>query len=547
MPGGAMPGGAMPGGAPSGPAAGGSAKATIVIHVPHHKHRRAKFVSPSTQSAAITIDPKAGCTTCSPALARYVNLSQNSPSCTTSSAGQTCTVSLVLAPGAYVATVSTYDGPVAAGFPTGNLLALNGGIVITIAAGKANVPSITLDGVPAGVTFFNLGQNLVISGNAFFRMVGPSSHALFQVYATDPDGNVIIGPGAPTFTATPGGGFKATVTGNTVQLDSPAKMSAGLWQFAFTATSPACSAAGALCQYGEVVSFNPIAAVANPGTNSVVMIVSSTNLQYATVASGISNPTDVKFDASGDLFVANKGTSTVALYAPPYTGAAYQTIATGIAQPSAMAISSDGKYLAVANDGNSTTTVYSAPSYASPVTINLPTSALTFDSADNLWVAVPVGSGAIVRYPSPFATSNLTLTSGVNGPTALAIDPQNSDLLVGNSLGNTITLYSAPSYGGVPASVGTPAGVVSMAELNGGLFVACYSGGGQSYTDILFPENTYSTGTTPCHPAHDQAGVLWLSVPDASEVEQYQGSGGTGIPLSFSTGLTDPGAIAAFP
>jgi hypothetical protein len=533
---------------------GPSARATFVVHVPRHaRHktvRGAKYVAPNTQSMAITIDPGAGCTTCSPAATLYLGTTQNTPGCIASIAGLSCSVYIELHPGAYLTTIGAYDGPIQGGFPSGTLLSLDSGLTVTVAAGKANVPSITLDGIPAGITYFNLGQNMtILNGPLFsvplFEMVGTSTHARFQVYATDPDGNVIVGPGGPAFAFAPTGGFKANVSGNTVELVSPPELAKGFFSLGITETSPACAQPAAQCTASGEIAFDPIGAVANPSTNAVVLIAGSTNLTYATVTNGIDNPSDVKYDAYGDLFVANRNGDDVSLYQPPYTSPPYETINSDVDAPTALAFSADGKYLAVVNSGNNTTTVYAAPSYGAALAVlTTPATAVAFDSQDNLWTA---GVGAERYEPPSFASADTIVTNGIDGPTSIVLDSSN-DLFVANRAAGTITEYVSTNYGAAPATVSSLTNISSLTELIGGDFLACYQGEAVVYTSSFVAEQAFTTNTTPCTATIDQTFALWITYADSNVVQAYQ------YPWSLSAGfqqyrgaLTAPGAIAVYP
>jgi hypothetical protein len=548
------PAGEMLPGAAAAPAAGaghraGSARASIVIHVPRRKRTRSKFVSPSTQSVAISIDPSAGCSACTPATTLYAGLSQSSPNCTTAATGLTCAIGLVLNPGSYLASVSTYDGPIAQNFPSGALLSLNSGITIAVEAGKANVPSITLDGVPAGIVFFNLGQKLVFLGStpSTFMMVGPSSRAFFQAYATDADNNVILGPGSPSFTISPKAGFTGTVTGNTVELVAPAAMTAGFSAFKIDAVSPACAQSSAVCSWIESLGFDPIAAMADPGTNTVRMIEDGTNLAYATIATGIGDPVDVKYDKKGDLFVANQTLDTVSAYAPPYTGAPYATITNGINKPSSLAFSPDGKYLAVVNKGNGFTTIYSGPSFGgAPVTVMLPSAAAAFDPQDNLWVATPVSGFGAIRFPPPFTNEDTVVSDGIFAPAALTVDAL-GNLFVANASAGTVTEYAPTNYTLVAGSVTTPAGATSLADMKFGGFLACYSGGAQIYSSTMMLVKTFQAPATACRAAIGQDFSLWITFATDKLAEAYQYPAWAPIQQFDFASQSSPGSIDVFP
>jgi hypothetical protein len=547
--GGSLAGNSGPG-VPTPVAARGSANASFVIHVPRVKHHRhARFISPSSQAAAIAVTPASGCVSCSDPSLLSVDLSQSSPDCTNATAGLTCTVSEVLAPGSYLLGVATYDGPVKNGFPTGTMLGVTNGIAATIVPGKANVPQITLDGIPTSLVTFNLGQKLVIS-NGVFEMVGQSSHAFFQIYARDADGNVIVGPGSPTFTVTPdaASGFTASVNANTVALNASNHVFRGFYTMAVTAVSPACAQAGATCSFQDSVGYDPIAATADPTSNSIVLVAAGTNELYATITAGIDNPSDVRFDPSGNLFVANKNANDVTVYAPPYTAGPFKTISSGINGPSSIALSADGSYMAVANSGSGTTTVYAPPTNTTiTATILQPTLSLAFDATGGLWIGDAVPGIGVLRYAPPsFSGAPLEVTNGVHSPTSIAFDLTGS-LYVANQSANTITKYTSP-YSGVPISATGLNGVTSLTELGFDELVACYDGGAAFYGGSLTSSVTLNTNATPCRAAVDQNLATWLTYANSGVIQAFafpwtQSS----ILQQYKGALTNPVAISVYP
>jgi hypothetical protein len=516
-------------------------KTTIAIRVPR-QGLRPHYVAPTTQSAAIEIGPAAGCAACTPASSLYVGLTQTSPNCVTDTSGTTCTFALALHPGVYIGTISTYDGPLdAQHLPTGKLLSLSQTFPMSVIAGKSNAPKITLDGVPANLTTFNLGGTLVITGTRF-EMVGASSHALFQVYAMDPDGNVIVGAGAPAFGVTTDGGFTNTVKGNTVELVAPPHAVKGTSAITIKAVSPACAAAGANCTLSGQLSFDPLIAVANTGNDSVKLLAAGTGLAYATITDGIKDPVDLKFDATGNLFVANKTANTVTEYAPPYTGAPMRTISNGVSSPTALAFSPNGSFLAVADSGTSRTTLYAPPFTGNPGEVDIATNALAFDFAGNLWLATPASS--VLRFKPPFASADVVVTNGVVQPASIGFDIF-GNLFVANPGPGTVTKYAAPSFSGAPASVGSLTSVQALTMLPlDGLFVACSAGQATVLSTSFAPVAAFNTNVTPCRTAFDQDFTLWISYANSNVVQSYVYPF---VNVTQYTGMSHPGALAAFP
>src|SRR5579862_3381133 len=166
-------------------------KATLRIHVPRHRRRiRAHYVSPATQSVAVTITHAGHVTHANFDLTPATN-----PNCT---AGPVvCTLTLVLEPGSNTLSIATYDGLLSGGNPTGNELSANQNVPITIAIGKANLVSVTLDAIPASVVLLPVNSTLAGTLQTGFSISKCFSSAKATVLSIDADGNFIIGPGAP--------------------------------------------------------------------------------------------------------------------------------------------------------------------------------------------------------------------------------------------------------------------------------------------------------------------------------------------------------------
>jgi hypothetical protein len=549
---GSNPGGALP---RNGAATGtdSATKTSIVIRVPKHPKRRAHYIGTTTQSMSIAVSPASGCSSCSPAINLDAGLTSGSPDCVDGAAATTCSLSLVLSPGSYTGTIVTYDGPLSVThLPTGTVLSKDQSFPMTIVQGKANVPVISLYGVPSGIRFFSLSNNLGIVTNVGelpnslgFFIAGPASQARFSVYATDPDGNLILGPGAPTFSVATTGSFSASVSGSTGRLVAPPSISLPLATITFTASSPAC-VSSASCMWTESLGFDTLLAVADSSNDDVV--ISTTNINtsspiFATVRTGVSSPGDVKFDAVGNLFVANSAGNTVTEYAPPYTGAPIATISNGINGPTQLAFAPNGT-LAVVNTIGGNVTVY-APPFASSSPTTIPAAALseTFDASGSLWLGTP--SSGVRRYASPFTTASTTASSGVSSPEGIAFD-SSGNLYVANHGNNTIEAFSSSALSGAPTATATMAGVSSL-TVEFGFIVACGTGMANLYGSSLTSPLSDQAGTTPCHSAWDRFYGLWLTIPDEGYLLDFVYPPGIGGETEQNAGLSQPQAIAAFP
>jgi streptogramin lyase len=164
------------------------AHVSLRIVIPR-KHRHSfHYISPATQSIAITVTPFTG-----RALHFNADLTPaTNPNCTPA---LVCTISFPLAPGPYIASFATYDGPLAGGNgftnpPTGNELSANDNVPMLLKAGAHTTFKIVLGGVPAGAVVIPYGDN----GFTFSKCMSTAS---VGVYGLDADGNVILGQGEP--------------------------------------------------------------------------------------------------------------------------------------------------------------------------------------------------------------------------------------------------------------------------------------------------------------------------------------------------------------
>jgi hypothetical protein len=166
-------------------AASGS-RATLSVVVPtatttSSSQRRVAYVSPSSAKLAVTVN--GGTSTA-------YGLTQQSPGCVMQSGQLLCTFTLAAPTGKDTFGLSVTDA-------AGNVLSRNT-VTATITAGAATPIATTLSGVPATVQVLPL--TTAIEGNAppfqFPGLIGQDVEAA----AFDADGNLIIGPGAPTLT-----------------------------------------------------------------------------------------------------------------------------------------------------------------------------------------------------------------------------------------------------------------------------------------------------------------------------------------------------------
>ena len=498
---------------------------TFTIVVPKESgstltHRPA-YVSPATQSMTLDVTGTSG--TANPTgFPMTVGLTTASSDCTSSLAGTTCTVPLVLSPGKYAAAVSTFDGANGAG----NELSTNQDVAFTVTADTNNVVPMTLSGIPTQIDPTYLG-----SGK-------------FMVVALDADNNYIVGAGAPTFTvAKSGGSSVVTITQPTTSAPNAFSIAetstTGSETLTITAGYPSgetsgCTQTGAVCTSSFTASSNQYLFALNyyasdvlgfslPFTSSSqtpaftfgdyepyangIALDSNGNLFFSgpyyysepvyEVAAGYTGaPTalftgyvyGLAFDSNNDLFVSNPEEDEVAEYAAPYTGTAIKTFSIDDSESMALDSSND---LFVGNDGYSYVTEYpyASGSYGSAVEITTGSepAQLWFDASGDLWVASYSG-GEIQEFKPPFSSSSLPAL--------------------------TITGYTPADY--CPGAF----------DSSGDLFVASYATSGEIYEykastisanqggTISSADVTFSAGEYPCVAGLDGAGNLYVTTSD---------------------------------
>lgn len=449
----------------------------LTIHIPKRVRHKNHYVSPLTQSLSLSITPGAACATCSGPIARDISLTPSSPNCTGLNNGTTCSIILVLNPGNYIGTISTYDGPV--GCQTTdvcNTLSTNQSFPLPIAAGRANVPSIALYGVPKYLKVAAVSGNVSVDDanvgdTPGIFVAGINAKSTVSLYAADAGGESDFGSWIAVVFASSSTplGWSATVHGNLVTFATGATFQPKNFvppTYTITAQSPACSVAGATCSFDTFLFVAALFAVVD-STNGEVHVYfpdASRGLltTYATVTTGLSNPTDVKFnDANGDLFVSNAGSvTTVTVYAPPYTGAPIKTISVP-AFPTNIALDKAGDLAVASTFFVDQVNVYAAPGYGSPQNISLSNfaTALAFGYGANpaLWVA---SSGSVAKYAPPYnGAANPNLSIG--NPAGVDLDPQ-GNIYVTDSSAGTISEYVASSAYSLGLSTGSLAQASSV-------------------------------------------------------------------------------------
>ncbi|MBA3954871.1 beta-propeller fold lactonase family protein [Candidatus Dependentiae bacterium] len=193
------------------------------------------------------------------------------------------------------------------------------------------------------------------------------------------------------------------------------------------------------------------------------------NVRQSAYLPSNNNPISVAYSSNGCLAIANQGNNTVTIYSTNTTNCTPNntqpittlTFANGISSPVSVAFSSNG-CLAVANQGNSTVTIYAVDANcttsANPLaTLNNATSGIDFPvsvafSSNGCLAVANIGNNTVTIYavnpncttsanpPAPLATLN-NATSGINLPVSVAFS-SNGCLAVANADNNTVTIYA---------------------------------------------------------------------------------------------------------
>lgn len=189
-----------------------------------------------------------------------------------------------------------------------------------------------------------------------------------------------------------------------------------------------------------------------------------------TIAQGLYYPCAIALDASGNLYVANFGSNSIAIF-PPGGSQPSSTITAGIDRPDALALDGSGNlFVTNASGGHNrqagSITVY-PPGQSEPsrtITRGLdsgvgPTGSVLGPKGE---LYVIDSAWRIVVYPKGGSTPDHTITKGLDGATSLAFD-KSGNLYVANCCSNTVTVYAAGTNNlirTIPAVKGNPLALV---------------------------------------------------------------------------------------
>ncbi|HUZ48878.1 MAG TPA: hypothetical protein VMW12_03935 [Candidatus Dormibacteraeota bacterium] len=517
------------------------ALATLRITIPKKSGARPQYVSPATTQMAINIQQGGSSITGYP---QTVGLTPTSTGCSSTLTSTLCQLSIALAPGSYTTTLTLEDA-------SANVLSSAQTIPFTVVAGTNNTINLTLSGVPHSIA---VTGSYAIRGSAGtgFTFYGAAPQKIFAT-AVDADGNYIIGPGSPTFSASvvSGSGYSATApaatTPNAIPITPPGTNGSTAILAVTAAYSDAtCSQAGAVCTTTFAVK-NDIQTlyVLNAGgpdvTGYKLPVTTGVSPSIAAFNGGkFAYGWTLGLNPSGDVFVADPsvgghpaGTSAVYEYSPAGSFITSIPSTSGLNKPWSLAFDANGT-LYVGDLAASDVAIFPSPyTTTTPVLLTRSTSGsaivdveqVLFDGSGNLWVGT---YGPVYEYKPPFAAANnanlYAPTVNAAGPESLVFDPLNN-LYAAFASNTTVVrkllapgyfsssdIFSAGSPGTYPNALATDAaGDVFMAACN-----YCGGVGGADYINEYSASGTllasFTTGVSfPQNLAIDGAGNLYVA------------------------------------
>ena len=536
----------------SGRTPSGKTTATLKIVIPKTKatlatRRAPRYVSPATQSMTVLVTQHTGGAT---VLNETVGLTPTSTGCTSTLTSTNCTLQLPLGPGTYDVTLSTYDGYNAAnGTATGNVLSSGQTIDFTVVAGQANAISVTLSGIPASIAVWSNAKGVRGTQNSGFTQYATPAQK-FTVAALDADQNIIIGPGAPTFTIAQASGSGFTITNPTTT--SPNTFSlAGLGTSgnteSFTATAAysdsTCSTAGAVCSTTfSVTNVVQTLFVSNNTGNSVTVYAGPYGTPTTTITNGTNAPEGLATDSSGDLFVALNSIAYAGVYAPPYTGNPIHAGPNGYYSTQSVLVGPDNRLFIV---GGIYAVTVTPPYTQTASTITGSGGGLrqpSLDANGNLFIP-DQNHNNVQEYAPPYTSGPaLTITNGVTAPQQTLIDPSGNLFVLNNNA--QVTEY-APPYTGSPTLVGStsPYASVMAMDSDANLFIGYFTNSVSVYAKPYTgsPTVTITNGINdPDALAFDDAGDLFVANFGNNSVTEYAPPY-TGSPVvTITNGVSGP-------
>jgi YDG domain len=264
--------------------------------------------------------------------------------------------------------------------------------------------------------------------------------------------------------------------------------------------------------------------VANKYDNTVSEFAPGSTTPVATLT-GLDTPEAVAVDKNSNIYVANSGNNTVSVFAPGKTTPT-STLA-GFNNPISLVVDANGTLYVANRDGFSVSEF--APGSISPtVTISTPgtPNAMTLDSNGNLYVAC-LGNPSVVKYLAGQTQGVLGITAALGHlPSAVAID-SHGNIFVANGDNNTVNEYGPT--GGSPITVypGLPGPSKIVFDSSGNVYVSYF------YGDMVLkfvegnpvPIGILSTLAEPVTMAFDNQGNLYVGNSGINVVSKFTLSG----------------------
>jgi hypothetical protein len=428
-------------------AAASNARATLTIVVPQatgtttsstaSTRRMPRYVSPA--SAVLQVAVNGGAST-------SYGLTASSPGCATQAGNVTCTFSIAAPTGDDTVALTLTDG-------AGNVLSRNV-VTATVTAGVAAPINVTLAAVPTSVIVVPGAKAVIDTKTPPYHAPGLAPQPV-EVEALDADGNVIIGPGAPTVgnvTVTTGAAYASIApapgTDPAAFLLTPVDGSAGGQTVSVSATVQGIPLADGTTSSSmsntTAYTFTPAIAIASgPFVYEYSLESSRLLAQFSACMGGcpLTISSGATSDAKGNLYIdifTSLGLSqanTVVVFPPGRTSASYALgSAAGVHRMGGLTIDPQGNlWISESASGGFRQPYYppailefapgaKTPSYTITGTTATP-GGIAVDAAGNIYESDMAGSKTIVKYPPNSQTPSGTLSDpSLALPNALVMD-----------------------------------------------------------------------------------------------------------------------------